>query len=404
MSSLRGLAFEDYVADNLSRFFPNLSIVSRHEQDSNRGFDIHAKDSNGIDYFIEVKNSQCNRLNIGQIVEYKAELAKKIPEAKIILICKNVNASIKELVKKIGVDIWTFSDLGIPQSKIVDVEEKKEILKLSPVEQKAYFALLKRGSIIARTEDVVSVLGVSGVWAKNILSKLARKGAAQRVGRGKYVVIPADILYGRKSYVADPLVLISELLKETKYYVAYYSAAHVHGLTEQLPFKTTVAVLNQMRSINVGNIFLNFVNLKKSRFFGYEEIRYLDSAINVSDIEKTLVDIVDRPELCGGFAEVARIISNAFMTGHVNQQKLVSYVKKFESQAVAQRLGFIIEYVQEKQKAHVAPGILEELLHLTGSKIYPLDVKSLKKGEISKKWKINNNSGHLEIYSRGRGR
>jgi predicted transcriptional regulator of viral defense system len=403
MSALKGKIFEDYVANNLSRLFPDLNFVSQHEQVAGRGFDIHAKDSKGVDYFIEVKNSECNRLNIGQIVEYKAELAKKIPEAKIILICKNVDASIKELVKKIGVDIWTFSDLGILESKIADVEEKKEILKLSPIEQKAYFALLKRGSIMARTEDLSSVLGVSAAWAKNILSKLARKGVAQRVGRGKYVVIPADILYGRKSYVADPLVLISELMKETEYYVAYYSAAHVHGLIEQMPFKTTVAVLNQMRSINVGNVFLNFVNLKKSRFFGYEEIRYLDATINVSDIEKTLVDGVDRPELCGGIPEVARIISNAFETGQVHQQKLVSYVKKFGSQAIAQRLGFIIEYVQEKQKIPVEPEILEELLHLIGSKIYLLDTKSLKKGEISKKWKINNNAGYLEIYSRGRG-
>ena len=79
MSSLKGIAFEDYVANNLSRLFPNLSIVSQHEQVANRVFDIHAKDSNGVDYFIEVKNSECNRLNIGQIVEYKASLQKQNP-------------------------------------------------------------------------------------------------------------------------------------------------------------------------------------------------------------------------------------------------------------------------------------------------------------------------------------
>ena len=93
-------------------------------------------------------------------------------------------------------------------------------------------------------------------------------------------MIPADVLYGRKSYVADPLVLISELMKGTDYYVAYYSAAHVHGLTEQMPFKTTVAVLKQMRPIRVGNIFVSFVNLKKSRFFGYEETKYLDAILS----------------------------------------------------------------------------------------------------------------------------
>ena len=397
MSSLKGIAFEDYVADNLSRFFPNLSIVSRHEQVANRVFDIHAKDSNGIDYFIEVKNSQCNRLNIGQIVEYKASLAKAEPMAKIILVCRNVDESLKEVLKNLGVDVRTFFDLGIPEYIFSNEVVESGLLKLSPIEQNAYFALLKRGSVTARAEDLSSALGVSPAWAKNILSKLARHGAAQRVGRGKYAVIPADVLYGRKSYVADPLVLVSDLLKGIDYYVAYYSAAHVHGLTEQMPFKTTVAVLKQMRPIRVGNIFVSFVNLKKSRFFGDEETKYLDAILTISDLEKTLVDCVDRPELCGGIPEVVRIVSNAFETGHVSLQKLVSYVKRFGSYAVAQRLGFIIEYIEEKKKIQVEPEILEELLHLTGSKIYPLDVKSSKKGEISKKWNINNNTGYLEI-------
>jgi predicted transcriptional regulator of viral defense system len=241
------------------------------------------------------------------------------------------------------------------------------------------------------------VLDVSFSWAKNILSKLARHGAAQRVGRGKYVMIPADVMYGRKSYVADPLVLVSEVMKGTEYYVAYYSAAHVHGLTEQMPFKTTVAVLKQMRPIVIGNISVSFVNLKKSRFFGYEEIRYLDTTLNVSDLEKTLVDSVDRPELCGGIPEVVRTFSNAFGTGRVNWKRLVSYVKRFSSRAVAQRLGFMIEYLEEEKKIRVEPEILDDLQHLIGSKIYPLDVKALRKGEVSRKWKILNNAGYLEV-------
>jgi predicted transcriptional regulator of viral defense system len=381
-----------------------LSIISQHEQVANRVFDIHAKDSNGVDYFIEVKNSECNRLNIGQIVEYKASLAKAEPKAKIILVCRNIDESLKEILKNLEVDVRTFRDLGIPDHIFSNDVVETGLLKLSPIEQNAYFALLKRGSIIARAKDLSLVLDVPFSWAKNILSKLAKRGAAQRVGRGKYLVIPADVLYRRKSYVADPLVLISELMKGTDYYVAYYSAAHVHGLTEQMPFKTSVAVLKQMRPIRVGNIFVSFVNLKKSRFFGDEETKYLDAILTVSDIEKTLVDCVDRPELCGGISEVARIVSNAFETKQVNLQKLVSYVQRFGSHAVAQRLGFIIEYIEEKKKIQVGSEILEELQHLIGSKIYPLDVKSSWKGEVSKKWNINNNSGYLEIESGGRGR
>lgn len=396
-SSMKGIALEDYIADNLSRFSPDLRLVSRHEQVADRGFDIHAKDSNGVDYFIEIKRSECNRLSIGQIVEYKASLAEVAPKAKIILVCKDVDAAIKDILKKIGVDVWTFLNFGVPENLAGYAVGKADQLKLSPVEQKAYFALLKRGSIIARAEDLTSVLDVSPAWAKNILSKLARHGAAQRVGRGKYVPIPADVMYGRKSYVADPLVFVSELMKKTEYYVAYNSAAHVHGLTEQMSFKTTVAVLQQMRPIAIGNISLNFVNLKRSRFFGYGEIKYLEAILNVSDLEKTVVDCIDRPELCGGIPEVVRTFSNAFGTGRVNWQRLVSYVKRFRSRAVAQRLGFIIEYLEEEKKIRVEPEILDNLQHLIGSKIYPLDVKALREGEISRKWKILNNAGYLEV-------
>ena len=397
ISSLKGKAVEDYIAGDLTRFFSDLTLAGRHEQVANRVFDMHAKDSNGIDYFIEVKTSDCNRLSIGQIVEYKANLAKVDPEAKIILVCKNVDASIRDILKKIGVDVRTFFDLGIPENVVTYKTGKIGEFKLSPTEQKAYFALLKRGVIIARVEDLSSVLGVSPTWAKNILSKLAKHGVAQRVGRGRYLVIPADVLYGRKSYVADPLVFASELMKENKYYVAYYSAAHVHGLTEQMSFKTTIAVLQQMRPIAVGNISVSFVNLKRSRFFGYEESKYLDVIFNLSDLEKTVVDCVDRPELCGGIPEVVRILSNAFGSGRVNWQRLVSYVKRFRSRAVAQRLGFIIEYLEERKKIRVDQGILDDLQHLVSSKIYSFDVKALRKGEISKKWKILNNAGYLEV-------
>ena len=330
-------------------------------------------------------------------MEYKTSLAKVKSMAKIILVCKKVDESLKEVLKDLGVDVRTFRDLGIPEHIFSNDVVETGLLKLSPIEQNAYFALLKRGLIIARAKDLSSVLDVPFSWAKNILSKLSKRGAAQRVGRGKYLVIPADVLYGRKSYVADPLVLISELMKGTDYYVAYYSAANVHGLTEQMPFKTTVAVQKQMRPIRVGNIFASFVNLKKSRFFGVEETKYLDTTLTISDIEKTLVDCVDRPELCGGIPEVVRIVSNAFETKRVNLQKLVSYVQRFGSHAVAQRLGFIIEYIEEKKKIQVEPEILEELQQLIGSKIYPFDVKSSRKGEISKKWKIINNAGYLEI-------
>lgn len=217
------------------------------------------------------------------------------------------------------------------------------------------------------------------------------------MGKGKYVIIPADVLYRRKSYVADPLVLVSELMKGREYYVAYLSAAHVHGITEQMPFKTTAAVLKQLRPINMGNVHINFVKLKKSRFFGHNEIRYADAVLNVSDLEKTIVDCVDRQDLCGGSAEVIRTISNAAEAKKINWQKVVAYVRRYENYALAQRMGLIIELLFERRKIQVDQKILDDLQSLTSSKTYPLDLKAPREGKISEKWGIINNAGHLEI-------
>jgi len=396
LSALKGSRFEDFIANNLSNFFPDLYVISRHKQGGDEGFDIHAKDPGGVDYFFEVKNSECNRLNIGQIIEYKAKLIKKFPQAKIILICKQADSSIKILLKQIDIEIWTFSDLGIPESPTDNMAVKKEE-KLSPAEQKAYFSLLKRGSMLVKTEDLSAIRHISNAWAKNILSQLAKKGVTQRVGRGKYVVIPADVVYGRKSYVGDPLILISGLLKENDYFVAYYSAAHVHGLTEQMSFTTTVAVTKQTRSIHAGNISINFITVKKTKFFGIQEKIYSNILLKVSDIDKTLIDCIDRPDLCGGLPEVARIVFNALERNQINYPQLILYLKKLDNHAVTQRVGFLIEYIADKNGIQIPLQKIDELASLVGPKIYPLDVKASKKGKISKKWKINNNAGYLEV-------
>lgn len=393
----KGEILEEYVVNNLSRLFPDFELAGKNERIANNIFDIHAKDVNGTDYYIEVKASKCNRLSVGQIVEYKANLSKHHSKAKIILICKDISPELRETLKKIDIDVETLSDLGIPKNIANYQVNKNEDLKLSPTEQNAYFALLKRGITVAKTEDLKSALNVSHAWAKNILSKMASHGAAQRVGKGKYVIIPADVLYHRKSYFTDPLILVSELMKGTKYYVAYYSAAHIHGITEQMPFKTTVAVLKQLRPIRIGNIQVDFVKLKKSRFFGYEETKYVDTRLNVSDLEKTIIDCVDRQDLCSGIAEVIRTISNTAELKKINWQKLVAYIRQYENHALAQRMGFIIEFLRDRKKIQVEKKILDALLALASSKVYSLDIKVPKQGGLSKKWGIINNAGFLEV-------
>lgn len=391
---MEGRAFEDYVARNLCRLLPDLKLVSRHERISGRReIDIYAKDANGREYYIDVKATDCNRLNIGEAVEHKAALMKTNPEAKLVLVCRSADPSIKETLRKLGIDIRTFADLGIKEELAKEYRPSKPSpLKMSPTEQRAYFALVRKGLTVAKADDLASAISISKQWAKNILSSLAKQEAAYRIGRGKYAIIPADVLYGRKSFVADPLIVVNELMKNKEYYVAYQSAAHIHGIAEQLPFTTTVAVLKQIRPVKLGNTKIEFVTLKKSRFFGIKEVNYSNRFLKVSDLEKTVIDCIDRQDLCGGIAGAAETLSNAIATGKLDQAKLLAYAKKFRSHALAQRLGFLLEQLFETSKGQVDPKILRSLERLAGPFTYPLDTSATKKGKASERWRIIENA------------
>lgn len=394
--AMKGKILEDYVARNLHRMFPGLKLIGRDKRIAgSRTVDIYAKDARGIEYYIEVKTTDCNRLSIGQAVEYKAKLAKVNPEARLVLICKSVDELIKEALGELGIEILTFADLKISE-EFAELRPSEPLpLKLSPTEQKAYFALIRRGLAVARAEDLASAIGVSKQWAKNILSNLAKRGVAQRVGRGKYAVIPADVIYRRKSFVVDPFILASELMKDSEYYVAYQSAAHIHGIVEQVPFKTTIAVVKQKRPVKVGNIQIEFVTLKRSKFFGWKEVKYSNAFLKVSDLEKTIIDSIDRQDLCGGISEAAMTLSNAVAAEKLDWAKLVAYVRRFRSYALAQRLGFVLDRLIKTKGIRVEPKVLNDLECLTGSFIYPLDIRAPKKGRVSKRWKIIENASLL---------
>jgi len=261
----------------------------------------------------------------------------------------------------------------------------KPKIQMSHTEQTAYFSLLRKGIVVANASILSSILEIQIKRAMNLLIALSNKGVVQRIGKGQYALIPADILYGRKSFINDPHIITDQLMKNRgeKYYVGYQSAAHLHGAAEQLPFTTFIAVLKQRRPIKVGNNKIQFITLRKKKFFGVKEMKYFDSFVNVSDREKTIIDLIDRPDICGGIDEVARTVLN--LLEDVDMKKVVRYLRKMRKPVVAQRLGFILEKLDQGEDA------LMKIEALKGSHTYLLDPYFPKKGEKSVRWNVIEN-------------
>lgn len=386
--TLRALDFELLVAQRLRNTLPgrNLKLVSRRKKISNkREVDLYLKDRTGRDYYVEIKTRGCTRIDIGKAIEYKAQISQISPRAQLILVCSNISQEVKKILEKAGITALDFEDLGFPERPL-DREQKARIT-LSPIEERAYFGLLKQGDAIVSTSTVASLLGVSKPYSMKLLASLNRKGVLFRIGRGRYVVIAADAIYERKGFVGDPVIIASKLLSGD-YYVAYQSAAALHGLAEQLPFVTTVAIPYRKRPITIGTSRLDFVTIKKERFrWGIHEMDYGSTRVKVSDFHRTIIDCVDRADLCSGFPEVYRIISNALEQPHFDARMLADCAQRFANRAAIQRLGLVLERTRNK-KAFVAIKMLDRM---KSNFTYPLDPRLGTVGRLSRKWRIIEN-------------
>ncbi len=168
-----------------------------------------------------------------------------------------------------------------------------DIVRLSHLEQTVYFACLRHGEQVIATDRASQLAEISRAHAIKLLASMARKGALYRVGRGQYVVVPSDVLYARRSFVADPYLVLNEIMAGDgilKYYVAYQSAAFVYGAARQLPQSLLVAVPAQRRPIGLGNSRIEFIKVHPGKLFGDTETSYHEATLRVSDREKTILD------------------------------------------------------------------------------------------------------------------
>ncbi len=128
--------------------------------------------------------------------------------------------------------------------------------------------------------------------------------------------------------------------------------------------------------------------MNKKKFFGYEKAKIENEMVIVSDLEKTLLDSLDRPNLVGGIETVARFIVVA--APRVNFDHLLIYLNKFDNHALAGRLGYLLEIL----KVVKTPSkITRQLVKYVGRDKTPLgEVRRWgKRGTLNTKWNVIEN-------------
>lgn len=150
----------------------------------------------------------------------------------------------------------------------------------------------------------------------------------------------------------DELSLVPALVAGADYYVSWWSALSLHGLTEQLPRSVWVAVKGVYRpGRSVGGARYRFVRLAPQKFFGTYPHRVGRTTVQVANRAKAVVDAVDHPEYSGGIFEVAKAVASP----RVSAAELIEAARRQGVRSVAQRLGWLIENVRQEDAGALRP-------------------------------------------------
>lgn len=203
--------------------------------------------------------------------------------------------------------------------------------------------LAEEGVDFFTLEELRVALDIEPDEAKDLAFRMARAGTARRLKRGLYGVLePAD--WGQVGFLGNWYRAAARLAEPHPYFLAYYTAMEIHRMLQH-PLKTVfIATTKQRPDTLVHPVRFRFVTVAEYKFFGFEDTEVeRGRMVKVADLERTFLDCVDRPELCGGLEEVFR----GFYRRHedLNLDRLLRYVLKLDHPALTKRLGFLLEVV-----------------------------------------------------------
>ena len=237
---------------------------------------------------------------------------------------------------------------------------KKDALVINK-NKKRLSLLVQSARDFVRIEDAEKTLNLSRIQSAKLLSQWASQGWLRQVGVGIYIPVPLNLLDSRQ-VIEDPWILVPTLFSPA--YIGGRTAAEYWDLTEQI-FRDIVVFTTRpirSRSVKSQSVTFSLKAVKKKKIFGTQIVWRGQTQVAVSDIYKTLIDILDNPSIGGGIQHISDCFTNFMKQKQYRKlkdssqkfdnykqwkehsfKKLISYSKQLGNGAVFKRLGFLSE-------------------------------------------------------------
>lgn len=220
-------------------------------------------------------------------------------------------------------------------------------------------------------EDIKKQLSDKVGNINELLENLVQKDIISRIERGKYC----------RHNFRDEKVIGNILVPDGA--VAYWSALHHHGLTEQFPNSVFIQTTQAKRNKSIFGVYYQFIKIKESKQIGIVNEGYGNRAFRITSLEKSIADCFDLPQYSGGYAELIR----AFDQAAIDEGKLIESCTAIQNISAIKRMGFLADLCQKGDLDRFIAFASEQ----TNNRYSLFDPAGPDEGEFVSEWKLRLN-------------
>jgi predicted transcriptional regulator of viral defense system len=238
---------------------------------------------------------------------------------------------------------------------------------------------------------------VGGRAQEALLAYHQKAGRVVRIRRGLYAVIPSGA--DTDSYPVDPFLVAAKLTPDSV--LSHHTALEFHGKAYSVHTHLTYSASRPLGPLTFrshvfrGTRFPLALLREGKVHVGVSTAECVGMELRVASLERTLVDVMDRPDLSGSWEEIWRSLESVEF---FDLDKVVEYAILLGNATTGAKVGFFME--QHREPLMAEDRHLKALHDLRPRQPHYLDRAKRTSGRLVSKWNL---VGPREVLERAWG-
>ncbi|MEM7174733.1 MAG: hypothetical protein AAF443_02245 [Chlamydiota bacterium] len=171
---------------------------------------------------------------------------------------------------------------------------------------------------------------------QNLLTYHLQKGHIIRIRKGLYYKVPKG--NDPKIYPVDPYLIAGKLTSDAV--LAYHTSLGFHGKLHSLRNDFVYITQRKTSYFTFRNLSFKGISTQLATDFGIEITDHQGCIIRVTNLERTFVDVLNRPSVMGDWEEIWRSLESI---EYLDLQQVLAYVKTLYHATTCARVAFFLD-------------------------------------------------------------